>query len=578
MVRGASDSTNRVTRRDFVKRSLVLVAGTITFTGLLEACAPAPAPQPTRAAAPAAQATTAPAAQPTKPAAQATAAPAAQATTAPTAVAKPATQGGTLVVAGEALGDNYLPGVTFQGRAHWWATGGFYETLYSLYDFKAPSPTLATGYTVSDDGLTYTFQLRKGVKFHDGTPFNAEAVEFQYMSALDKNHPYYNADAVYTRTALPFVKTVKAKDEYTVEIVRTQPGTAFLASLSVPYAGFQSPTVVKKYGVKDAPRYPVGTGPFVFEKGEKGAQVSMTAFPDYWGGRPALDRVVVRAIPDQQAMTASLMAGEVDLALIYIDFKDLPAFRKNANLKVQVIPAAITGYLGPNQQHETMKDVRVRKALAHSINKQKIIDTIFYGEADIAAGLTPLGTLGNAPQFKDYYKYDPQKAKDLLKDAGAAPEFTLWTQTSGYWPQMAELLQSDFNAVGFKASIEKIDPARFYTLASEGKHHVFVGDGSISTNDPEDIYFIFFGCQNNRAKRWGYCDPKFDEILNQQSAERDPKKREQMLWDLQKMLLDNVAQIYNYYGRYPFVMNKRVEGFNPLPIPWVYLNKTSLTK
>ncbi|MBI3977371.1 MAG: ABC transporter substrate-binding protein [Chloroflexi bacterium] len=574
----ASPSAMSATDRHVSRRRFLAALGTIGMSaGLasLAGCAPAAQPAP---AAPAAQPTSKPATQPTAaPAVQPTKAPAAQATAAPAATSKPATQGGTLVVAGEAVGDNYVPPVSFQGWAGVWVLNNVYDGLYTFRDFKTLMPALATGHTVSKDGLTYTFQLRKDVKFHDGTPFNAEAVEFNYMRYLDKSHPFYDENAIGRTALLPGVKSVKAKDELTVEIVRDKPMSAFIAALAGYQGGIMSPTAVKKAGVKDAGRNPVGTGPFAFEKAEKGVQASMKANEEYWGGRPPLDRIVVRAIADEQAMTASLLSGEVDLTP-FIDFKDLESFRKNANLKVQVVPAASTGYMGMNLRHETMKDVRVRRALAHAINKQKIIDVVFYGEADIAAGLVPLPMWAYAPQFKDYYKYDPQKAKDLLKEAGVTPEFVLHTQSSGFWPRMAELMQADFNAAGAKVTIEKMDSGKFYGFVTEGKHAMFIGDGTPGTPDPEDQFWQHHGCDNPRHNRWGWCDAKFEEMRATQSAEQDQEKRKQILTEMQKVLLDNVVHQPNYYNRFATVMNKRVEGYSPLPIRSSHFEKTSVTK
>ncbi|MBI3977366.1 MAG: hypothetical protein HY331_04185 [Chloroflexi bacterium] len=557
----------RVVPGQMSRRRLLAAAGVVGMSASLAALfacapsAPAPAAQPTTAPAPAAQATK----------------PAAQATTAPAAASKPANQGGTLVVGGEAIGDNYVPVVSFQGWAGTWPLNNVFNGLYTFRDFKTLTPELATGHTVSPDGLVYTFPLRKGVKFHDGTPFNAEAVEFNYMRYIDKNHPYYDANAVGRTSLLPDVKSVKAKDEYTVEIVREKPMSAFIAAMAGMYGGIMSPTAVKKVGAKDAGQNPVGTGPFVFEKGEKGNQVSMRAFDEYWGGRPPIDRLVVRVIADEQAMTASLLSGEIDVSQ-FIDFKDLEAYRKNPNLKVQMVQASSVGYMGVNRKHDAMKDARVRRALAHAVNKQKIIDTMLYGEGDLPAGQSPLPMWSYAPQLKDYYKYDVQKAKDLIKEAGGAPEFTLHTQSSGFWPRLAELMQNDFNAAGFKVSIEKVDSAKFYGFVTEGKHALFIGDATDQTPDPDGVYWVLFGCNNPRQARWGWCDPKWDDLLAKQGAELDQEKRKAILWEMQKILLDEHAPIPNYYQRFANVMNKRVEGYTPMPNRYMHFETTYVTK
>lgn len=561
----------RLSRRSLLRRAGLLSLG-LGGLQLLQACAP-PASTPSKPA------ETKPAESKPAEAAKPTSAPAAaaQPTAAPAAQGKPSGQGGTLVVAGEAVGDNYMPAVGFQGWAGVWVLNNIFESLYTFRDFKTLIPSLATGHTVSDDGLTYTFQLRKGVKFHDGTPFNAEAVAFNYMRYLDKNHPFYDPNAIYRTSMLPDVKSVAAKDEYTVEIVRDKPMSAFIAALASTYAGIMSPTAIKKFGVQDVPRNPIGTGPFVFEKAEKGNQASFRAFDEHWNGRPSLDRVVVRVITDEQAMTASLLSGEVDMTP-FIDFKDLESFRKNARLNVQVVPAASTGYIGINQAHESMKDVRVRRAIAHAVNGQKIIETVFYGEADPGAGIVSMPMWAYAPQFKDYYKYDPDTAKSLLRESGYAADLMLSSQSSGFWPRMAELVQADLNAAGFKTTIEKIDSAKFYGQMTEGKHQAFIGDGTYNSPDPEELFWVFYGCDNPRSKRWGYCNPDFETLRAQQTAEKDQEKRKQMMWDLQKRLLDDVTQVVPYYNRFATVSNKRVAGYEPMPIRYMFLDKVSVAK
>lgn len=493
----------------------------------------------------------------------------------PTVIVKPSGQGGTLVVAGESIGDNYMPAAATQGWAHTWVLSNIYEGLYTTRDLKTVSPSLATGHTVSDDGLVYTFDLRQGVKFHDDTPFNAEAVVFNYMRYIDDKDPYYDANSPWRTSFLTGVKSIKAVDEYKVQFELANPKVSFPASLVTYYSGIMSPTAVKKFGAKDVVRNPIGTGPFIFEKAEKGNQASIMANDAYWGGRPKLDRVVVRVIPDDQSMAASLIAGEVDVTP-FVDFKDLGTFRSNANLKVNVVPAKATGYLAINQAHPTMADLRVRQALAHAINKQQIIEVILYGEGDPAGGLVSIPNFSYAPELKDVYPYSPDKAKELLQAAGSSPELVLNVQSSGFWPRMGELVQADLEAVGLKTSINKIDPATFYSQMTEGKQQVFLGDAAQQTPDPEDLFYVLFGCSNPRSKRWGYCNADFDAKMIAQSAERDEAKRKQMQVELQTTLVKDVVQVYNYYSRFAFVMTNRVRDFIALPVRFMYLQGTSV--
>ncbi len=496
---------------------------------------------------------------------------------APAVQTKPGDQGGTLVAAGDSMGENFYPAATNPGWTHLWAVMNIYDTLYTTRDLKTYTPQLALSHTVSPDGLVYTFQLRKGVKFQDGTPFNAEAVEFHFMRMIDKTHHYYEPNAAARFNVIPGIAAIKATGEYEVQFIRDTPMAGQLALLSGAYAGIVSPASVKKYG-QEYTAHPVGCGPFAFEKAEKGSYASLVAFPDYWGGRPKLDRVIIRVINDDQTMTASLLSGDVDITQ-YVDFKDLESFRKNPKLKVVTVPAASTGYLGIMSQKPLVKDVRARRAICHAIDAQKIIDTIFYGEADMGGGQVPLALFGYAPQFKNYYKYDVQRAKDLLKEAGFPNGFEcdLWCASSGFWPRTAELYQSMFSAVGIKVTIQQLDMAKLWATMTEGKHTLFISDNTWSVGDVDEQFYGMYGCGNPRSEgRWGFCDKEFDQARAKESAIRDPEKRKQAIWDLQKRLLEYAPQAWPYYNRFATVMGRRVQGFQPMGIRTLYLDKTSI--
>jgi peptide/nickel transport system substrate-binding protein len=484
----------------------------------------------------------------------------------------------TLVVGGNSMGENFYPAATNPGWSHLWVNENIYDTLYFSRDLKTYTPRLALSYTVSPDGLVYTFKLRQGVKFHDGTPFNAEAVEFHFMRMIDKNHPYYEPEAVTSSDVIPGVVKVKATDEYDVQFIRDSPLTGQVILLSGAYAGIISPASVKKYG-KDYGAHPVGCGPFVFEKSEKGNYAEIRAFPDYWGGRPKLDRVVIRVITDDQTMTASLLSGDIDMTQ-FVDYKELNSFRKNPKLQVVTVPAASVGYVGIMSRKPQVKDVRVRQAICHAIDPQKIIDTIFYGEADAGGGQVPLALPGYAPQFKNYYKYDPQRARDLLKEAGFPNGFEcdLWTQSSTFWPRAAELYQSMFAAVGIKVDIQQLDTGKFFAAMTEGKHTLFIADSTWTVGDEDEEFYSLYGCDVPRSLgRWGYCDKNFDLARQKESAILDPKKRRDAVWDLQKRLLDYVPQAWPYYNRFATVMSKRVQGYQAMGIRTLYLDKTSVS-
>ena len=143
---------------------------------------------------------------------------------------------------------------------------------------------------------------------------------------------------------------------------------------------------------------------------------------------------------------------------------------------------------------------------------------------------------------------------------------------------MAELVQADLNAAGLKTTIEKIDSAKFYGQMTEGTHQAFIGDGTYNSPDPEELFWLFYGCDNPRSKRWGYCNADFETLRAKQTAEKDQEKRKQTMWDMQKQLLDDVTQVVPYYNRFATVSSKGVQGYEPMPIRTMFLEKTSISK
>ncbi len=550
-------------------RGAALSLGALAGAGLLQACGPA-APSVAPTSAPAAGTTAPPAAaaaKPTSAPAASTSAPAAAApapTSAPAAAPVAAKPGDTMVLAGESIGDNYDPSVTFQGWGHSWINTATTETLIDSRTGKI-APWLATEWSVSSDGLAWTFKLRPNVKFHDGTPFDAEAVVFNYMRQIDDKHPFYLAEAITRGATLVGVQKVEASGPLEVKFTRTRPSGGMLAQLSIPWAGLLSPTAIQKLGA-DYARQPVGTGPFTFEKGSKGTEASVLANANYWGGKPTLGRVVIRAIPDLAAVTAALTAGEVDFAT-FVDFKDLDTFRRNPKLKVEVVEAANYGYVGVNTKAPKLQDVRVRRALAYAINRKQIVDVVLSGQGGPPGSFVPAPIPGYAKNLEDYYPYDAAKAKALLGEAGVSGlSLGIWSPSNGYWPALAELIQGDLGKVGVTATIEKIDPARFGGAVTEGKHELFVWDASQASADPAEFANSFFLSSNPRAAgRWGFNNKDFDDMVAKQDAEPDEAKRLPILEQMQKLILDDVPQIMLYNGRFAGVTSTRVQGFKTLP-------------
>src|SRR6185312_11743732 len=299
------------------------------------------------------------------------------------------------------------------------------------YDRKQPPltivPSLAEGWDISSDNLTLTFRLRKGVKFHDGTDFNADAVVFTFKRMSDPNDPYHKGKFPYYKENFGDfpgnLKGIEKIDDATVKMTLGEPDGEILPKLSLFAFAIVSPTAVKK-DADNFTRNPVGTGPFIFKEWIKGDHITLTKNPDYWGGAPKLESLIFRVIPDNSARAAEMQAGTIQAGEIAA--VDIPAMQKNPQVNVYIQPAVSTGYLAFNQSDAKFKDVRVRQAFAYAINRKPIIDAFYGGLGEVPTQFQPPAILGYNDSLK-YYEYNPDKAKQLLKDAGAS------TLTTDFW-------------------------------------------------------------------------------------------------------------------------------------------------
>ena len=485
-------------------------------------------------------------------------------------------KGGTLVVGADAVGVDFVPPHVFSGRGLSIAKFAIFDSLYDYPngDLSKPlQPVLASGPPkVSADGLRYTVPLRKGIKFHDGTRFDAEAVEFNFMRYLDKSHPFYDPNATYLRAPLlTGVVSVRAAGAYSVVFTLSQTVGNFTGSIAnTAWGGIMSPAAVQKAGVANAGLTPSGTGPFRFVSARKGDAITLARNDAYFRGAPSLDRLVIREIPDPRTLTASLLSGEVQLST-FVARGDVALFRRNQNFKVSSVPSIVTGYMGLNAAGSggftNLRDVRKRLAVCHAVDKQKIINLALGGLGVRGAGINPPASWGYQKQFYDFNKYNPNQARDLLKAAGGSPDLLILAQSSGYWPSMAEIIQSDLNAVGFNAKISSVDSAVFYGTGNQGKQDVFLGEGSPDTNEPYGLYVTFFGQNNARIGRWGgWWDAAFDRAVKEVSTDISRTRSKKRISYIDGFLLKNGIFQTNYYPALVTIANKRVQGLVPLPV------------
>lgn len=383
------------------------------------------------------------------------------------------------------------------------------QIFESLLEFEEDSfqvkPGLAHDWEILDDGLRYRIHLREGVKFHDGTDFNADAVIFNFERWADKDHPYHFGDegVSYTFYTGQFgghkgdpnhiIKEIIKIDDHTLDFVLTKPSAPFIQNLGMASFSIASPASFEKYGF-EVRENPVGTGPFMFVEWKHNESITLKKNPDYWKqGYPLLDTVIFQVIPDNSARLTALRAGQIDL-MDGLNPDDVPTVQGDSNLNLFERAPNNVGYLGFNTEKAPFDNPKVRQALNHAVNKESLIAGLYGNLAVPAKNPLPPGYLGYNDSVEEY-AYNPERAKQLLAEAGFPNgfEFDLWTMPVArpYMPdpqKAAEALQADFAQIGLKANIVTREWAVYLQETQEGKQDVYMLGWSGTNGDPD--YFL----------------------------------------------------------------------------------------
>ena len=385
-------------------------------------------------------------------------------------------------------------------------------------------PRLASSWQVSPDGRTWTFHLRDHVRFHDGTLLDASAVVFSFERTLDPKHPYYlGSDGGYWRSLLKDVQQVVAVDPLTVEIHTMRPYSPLLGELAI--FPIVSPTAVRTWG--DAfELHPVGTGPFAFEEWDKGEQVVVHRFEDYWGMAPGLDRIVFQVVVDARQRLVDLESGSVDLATAILP-DEQPFVELHPDLVLHHTPGNDVSYLAFNMMHPPFDDVRVRRAANLAINKQPIVKLGFQGRAILADGPLPPTLWGyHAPATR--YPYDPAAAKKLLAEAIADGTvdpnrvYKLYAPSTPrpYLPEperVARLLQAALAQVGIRTELVLEPYAQHAASVENGEHDLALFGWIGDTGDPDNFLYVLFHSDNahtgDAQNIAFYHDAEVDKLL-----------------------------------------------------------------
>jgi dipeptide transport system substrate-binding protein len=407
-------------------------------------------------------------------------------------------------------------------------------------------PGLAESWTASEEGLEYTFKLRKGVKFHTSKSFkptrdfNAQDVIFSFERQWKTDHPYHTVSGgayeYFNSMDMPkLLKSVEAVDDYTVKITLNEPEAPFLANLGMDFMSIQSAEYadqMAKAGTQTkVDQEPVGTGPFQFVGYQKDAVIRYRANEAYWGGKAPIDTLVFSITPDASVRYAKLKAGECHV-MAYPNPADLTAMKADPAVNLMSQEGLNVGYLAFNTEKAPFTDVKVRQALSMAVNRDAIIEAVYQGAGKKAKNPIPPTIWSYNDKVEDT-KYDPEAARKLLADAGFPNGFEtdLWAMPvqRPYNPnarRMAEMVQADWAKIGVKTKIVSYEWGEYLRRTKDGEHQTMLMGWTGDNGDPDNFLYVLLGCEAvGSANRARFCHQPFNELLIKAKRTPDVKER-----------------------------------------------------
>lgn len=450
-------------------------------------------------------------------------------------------------------------------------------------DGKQLEGDLAEDWSVSPDGKTYTFKLRQGVKFHNGRELVADDVKYSIERVLNpktkSDGAFAFADVVgaqeFNQGKAKEVSGIQVGDPHTVQITLKEPLAIFPYFLAMNFGYVVPREAAEQYGDNFA-RHPVGTGPFKFEEWKEGEYIKLVKNPDYFEkGLPYLDSLVYRIIPDSATLAMQFEAGQIHEMY---PIPDSVFQRVVSSGKYQILEQSRPDVFGlaMNVRKKPFDDVRVRRAIAYAINREKVVQVLFSGgRARPALGPIPPGLLGYDPQIKAI-GYDPERAKQLLADAGYSKglECELWTLSRDSEKRFAEFIASQLAEVGIKVQIRLMQTGAFFDAVSRGDAGLFWWGWTADYADPDTFMYSLFNSAN-----WGinnpcfYKNPRVDELTSQARHIMDQARREAMYKEAAQIVVDEAPWAFIYHTTAFWAVNPGVRGADAQLHVYGYLSR-----
>lgn len=456
-----------------------------------------------------------------------------------------------------------------------------WDLLHLVYDnlvvFRAPDtkivPGLATSWKVGPDQKTWTFKLRSGAQFTDGTPVNAQAFAYSYERILDPKtaSPY--------RATFEQIESIKAIDDTTLQIVTKGPYAELLNLLAQVAGGVVSPTAAQTVAAepKRFGEHPVGSGPFMVKSWVPGDQTVLVRNPRYWGKPPALEEIAWRGVPDASVREAMVKSGQADV-IVKPPIQDIPSLRQTSGLKVLAEPSMYTISFELNNQEKPLTDVRVRRALNYAVDKDAIVKHVLLGYGRVSDSPIPFGT-----QFRialTPYAYDPAKARALLQEAGVS-NFTLdlWAPHGRYMQdsQVAGAVASYLQGVGINVRLRIWEWAP-YLVATRGPGRMAFMLGRATPGMDFTITRLFSKAAWNQYNISLFYDPEVDRLIIDGRSTFVEGARAKIYAEAQKRIWEDAPYIFLHNQQQIYVMRDTVRGMKTLPHEVVYLEDVTIGK
>ncbi|MBC2834548.1 ABC transporter substrate-binding protein [Paragemmobacter straminiformis] len=487
-----------------------------------------------------------------------------------TALVSVAEAAGVLTIGRREDGTTFDPIATAQ-NTDFWVFSNVFDVLVRV-DKKGANlmPGIAESWDVSADALTYTFHLRDA-KFSDGSALTSEDVAYSLTRIRDSELSLWS-------DSYKIIADMQTPDAKTLVVTLSGPSAPFLSTLAMPGASIVSKAAMEAMGEEAFAEKPVGSGAFMVDQWLRGDRVILKKNPNYWeADKVSLDGVEWISIPDDNTRMLAVQAGELDSA-IFVPFSRVAELQKDPNLTVVIDPSTREDHLLLNHEHPPLDNPKVREAFDLAIDKQAIVETVLFGQGEVANSYIPKGALYHSDD-NGARGFDAAKAKALLAEAGAEGITVNYVVNAGNEvdEQIAVLLQQQLATVGITANLQKVDPSQTWDMLVNGDYDLSVMYWTNDILDPDQKTTFVLGHDVNMNYMTRYKNDTVKQLVADARLEMDATKRAAMYGEIQKLAKADTHWIDLYYSPYISVTRKGVENFGQNPLGRFFLEETVKT-